>query len=107
MEEVEFDAFSLGIVRLDFNQNPPDQRGDGLDRNRHGEEPHQRHCGVRQARMDALTNRPDLVFAGQVREGLDSMFGDHLVELANQSLIGTEYNDACRSPISPSCAFCH
>jgi hypothetical protein len=45
-----------GPVGFAFDLDPPDQRGDGLDRTGHGESPRQRQTGVRQTRLDALTD---------------------------------------------------
>ena len=62
-------------MRFAFNLNLPDERGDGLDGVRHGEESDQRQARVRQTRMNTLADRPDLGFAGQSRESLDRIIG--------------------------------
>ena len=51
---------ALAAVRFALDQNLPDQRSDGIDRVRHGEEPHAVLARVRQTRMDALADGPDL-----------------------------------------------
>ena len=38
MEEVKFGDFTLAMARLAFDLNLPDERGDGLDGVRHGED---------------------------------------------------------------------
>ena len=65
VEDVELAYFALAVARFAFHLNLPDERGDGLDGVRHGEESHQRQARVRQARMNALADGPDLGFAGQ------------------------------------------
>ena len=52
-------------ARLALDENLPDERGDGLDGIRHGEESDERQARVRQARMNALADGPDLGFARQ------------------------------------------
>ena len=59
MEEVEFGDFTVPLARLALHQNLPDERGDGRDGIRYGEQSHQRQAGVRQAGMDPLADRPD------------------------------------------------
>ena len=61
--------------------------------------PDQRQARVRQTRMNALADRPDLSFAGQSREGLDRIIGHHVVELPHQSLVGPENDRADRTRI--------
>ena len=97
VEEVELGDFTLAVARLALDENLPDQRGDGLDGVRHGEEPHQRQARVRQARVHALTDGPDSDSSGQRGERLHRIVGHHLVELAHQSLVGTEHDGADRA----------
>ena len=84
-------------MRFAFNLNLPDERGDGLDGVRHGEESDQRQARVRQTRVNTLADRPDLSFAGQSCEDLDRIIGHHVVKLPNQSLIGPENDRAYRT----------
>jgi len=86
-------------MRFAFNLNLPDERGDGLDRVRHGEESDLRQARVRQTRMNALTDRPDVTFSGQSREGLDRIIGHNVIKLPHQSLIGPENDRAYRARI--------
>ena len=99
MEEVELGDFALAVARLALDEDLPDERGDGLDGIRHGEEADQRQARVRQARVNALADGPDLGFAGQSGERLDRIIGHHLVELAHQSLVGAEHDGADRARI--------
>jgi hypothetical protein len=94
---VEFGDFTLAVARLALHENLPDERGDGLDGVRHGEESQQRQARVRQARMNALTDGPDLGFGRQSRQRLDRIIGHHIVKLAHQSLVGTEHDRANRT----------
>ena len=79
-------------ARLGLDENLADERGDGLDGTRHREEPPRRQARVRKARMDALADGPDLRFPGQATEGLHRVVGHHLVEPADESLIGAEHD---------------
>ena len=107
MENVNTRIFAFGPARFAFDLNLPDERGDGLDGVRHGEESHQRQARVRQARMNALTDSPDLGFAGQSCESLDRIIGHHLIKLAHQSLVGTEHDRANRTGNGLSFPFCN
>ena len=49
-------------MRFAFNLNLPDERGDGLDRVRHGEESDQRQTRVRQTRMNTTATFIGLLF---------------------------------------------
>jgi hypothetical protein len=84
---VELGDFTLAVARAALHENLADERGDGLDGVRHGEESHQRQARVRQARMNALTDGPDLGFGRQSRQRLDCIIGHHIIELAHQSLV--------------------
>src|SRR6202050_2410779 len=86
-------------MRFAFNLDLPYERGDGLDRVRHGEESDLRQARVRQTRMNALADRPDVTFSGQSREGLDRIIGHNVVKLTHQSLIGPENDRAYRTSI--------
>ena len=94
MEEVEFGDFTLAMARLALDENLPDERGDGLDGIRHGEESRQRQSRFRQARMSALSDGPDQGFAGQGGEGLHRIISHHIVKPAHQSLVRTEHDRA-------------
>ena len=76
-----------------------------LDGVRHGEEARQRQARVRETRMNALTDGPDPVFAGQSGEGLHRIIGHHVVELAHQSLVRPEHDRADEPRIGSSFAF--
>ena len=80
---------------LDLNLS--DEWGDGLDRIRHAEQSKQRQAGVRQACVNALTDRPDLEVAGQGHEGLDRVISNNVVKLPYQTLVGSKHDRACRS----------
>ena len=90
MKNVQARIVAFGATRLAFNLDLPDERGDGLDRVRHGKKSHHGQARVRQPRMHALADGPDLGLAGQAREGLDRVIGHDIIELAHQSLIGAE-----------------
>ena len=96
MEDVKTRILAFGPMRFAFDLNLADERSDGLDGIRHGEESDQRQARVRQARMHALADGPDLGFAGQGGKRLDRKIGHHIIELAHQSLIGTEHDGADR-----------
>ena len=57
--------------------------------------------------MNALADGPDLGFAGQGGERLDRIIGHHIVELAHQSLVGTEDDGADRPARRCPCSFGH
>ena len=92
MEDIKTRIISFGPMRFAFDLNLSNERGDGLDGIRHGEEPYGREAPVRQAGMNALPDGPDLGFAGQTGEGLDGVVGYNIVELTHQTLVGTEYD---------------
>ena len=83
---------TAALARLALDENLPDERSDGLDGIRHGEESDERQARVRQAPVHAFADRPDLVFAGKSGQGLDRKISHHVIELAHQSLIGTEHD---------------
>ena len=85
-------------MRLTFDLNLTDERSDGLDRVGHREEPEQRQARVRQAPMNTLSNRPNLRFAGQRREGLHRIVGHDVVELTDEPLIGSKDDCADGGP---------
>ena len=105
MKEVKFGDFTLAMARLALHKNLPDERGDGLDGIRHGEESDQRQARVRQARMSALTDGPDLGFAGQSGEGLHRIISHYVVKPAHQSLVRTEHDRADGPLIGSSFTF--
>jgi len=49
-------------------------------------------ASVRQARMNALADRPDFGFSGQRCESLNRIIGHHVVKLAHKSLIGSKHD---------------
>ena len=57
--------------------------------------------------MNALTDGPDLGFAGQSCECLHRIIGHHVIELTHQSLVGSENNRANRIRIGLVFAFWH
>src|SRR5271167_3588211 len=97
MEYPKAGILTFVSMRFAFNLNLPDERGDGLDGVRHGEESDQRQARVRQTRVNTLADRPGFSFAGQSREDLDRIIGHNLVKLPHQSLIGPENNRAYRT----------
>ena len=96
MEDINAAHTRLCPMRFAFDLNLSDERRDGLDGIRHGEKSDQRQAGIRQTRMNALADGPDLRFAGQGGERLDREIGHHVIELADQSLVGTEHDRADR-----------
>ena len=105
MEDVNTRILAFGPVRFALDLNLPDQRGDGLDGIRNGEKSHERQARIRQPRVNALADGPDLGFAGQGCKGLDGKIGHHVVELADQPLVGTEHDGADRLRIGLSFPF--
>ena len=105
MEDIKTRILAFGPMRFAFDLNLSDKRGDGLDGIRHGEKSDQRQARVRQARMNALTDGPDLGFAGQSCECLDRIIGHHVIKLAHQSLVGSENDRANRTRIGLSFPF--
>jgi len=87
VKEVELGDLDPVVGPLARHQDLPDQRSDGLDGARQREERDRRKAGVCEARMDALTDRPDAGLAGESGETLDREIGHHLVELAHQPLV--------------------
>ena len=63
-----------------------------LDGIRHVEETHRWQARVRKPCVNALTDRPDPVFARQCGERLHRKIGHQVVELSHQPLIGAEHN---------------
>ena len=87
---------ALAVMRFTFNENLPDERRDGVDGSRNGEKPHRRQTGIRQPRMNALADGPDFLFAGQSIERLGDKIRQHIIELADKSLIRAEDDGAHR-----------
>ena len=105
MKDVNASILAFGPAGFAFNLNLPDERGDGLDRIRHGEVAHWGKPSVREARVNALADGPDFGFTGQRHESLNRIIGDNLIKPAHQSLVGSEYDGADRSGIGGSFAF--
>ena len=73
-----------------FHEDLPDERRDGVDGCRNGEESHRRETGIRQPRLNALADGPDSLFAGERIERPGDKIRQHIIELADQSLIRAE-----------------
>ena len=91
---MEFGDFILAVVRLALHKNLPDERGDGLDGVGTAKSPDHRQSRVRQARLNAVTDGPDLGFGWQRRQCLNRIIGHHIIKLAHQPLVRTEHNGA-------------
>src|SRR5664280_3899585 len=88
---------ALHPVGFAFDLNLADEWGDGLDRVRHIEQSKQWQARVRQPRVNALADRPDLEVARQGREGLDRIISHDVVKLPHQTLVGSEHDRTCRT----------
>ena len=86
-KEMEFGGVTLTAGQAAPHEDLPDERGDGHDGARHGEESGQRQACVRQACANALTNGPDLRFGRQSRKRLDRLIGYYIIKLAYQPLV--------------------
>ncbi len=107
MEQVQFANHTLPVAHLALDQNLPDERGDGLDGIRHGEQSDRRQSRVRQTSMHAFADGPDPRFAGQCGQRLHREIGHHVIELPHQSLIRTEYDCADGRLFGANRAFRH
>ncbi len=92
MEDVNTRILIFHPMRLDFDLNLRNERSDGLDGTRHSEEPRQGKTRIRQTCMNALTDGPDLELARKGCQDLNRTLRNHIVELAHQSLVRTEYD---------------
>ena len=84
-------------MRFAFKLKPSDERADGFHGVRYGEGPGQRQARIRQTRVNALADCPDVTLSRQSRESLDRIIGDDVVKLPNQTLIGPENDGAYRT----------
>lgn len=88
VKEMEFSDFTLDVASLALHENLPDERGNSLDGIWHCKTSLQRQAGsIRQAGMNTLTDSPNLSFAWQSCQRLDSIIDYNIVKLANQSLV--------------------
>src|ERR1035438_3326414 len=92
MENVQSRILALGPMRFAFDLELPDERGDGLDGIRKRKMSHDLQARILQTRMNALTDGPDPGVAGQGGKGLDRVIRHHVVELAHQPLVRSEYD---------------
>lgn len=83
VEEVKFSDFTQAVARFALHENPPDERSDGLDGIRPGEESHRRHPDILKEPKNALANGPDLGFAlkwgGKTIKGRFTLHGVEIV----------------------------
>ena len=96
VEEVKLTDLALAVMRFTFDENLPDERRDGVDGSRHGEKSHRRQTGIRQPRVNALADGPDFLFAGQSIQRFGDKIRQHIIELADESLIRAEDDGAHR-----------
>src|ERR1700677_407522 len=92
---------------LDLNQDLADERRDSVNRRWHGQKAGRGEPTVRHKRLDAVTNSPD--FHRLTRESLELVGGtleEHLVEAANQALVGTEEDGAHGHATPQTSALC-
>src|SRR5579863_307556 len=83
-------------LRFALDLNLPNQRSNRLNGIGNRKKPDRRNARIDQARMNASADSPNLRFARQRCEGLDGIISDDVVELPNQSLIGSEHDGANR-----------
>ena len=65
VEEVKLTDLALTVMGFAFHENLSDERRDGAHRSRNSEKPYRRETGIRQPRVDTLTDGPNLLLAGQ------------------------------------------
>ncbi len=106
MEDVKFRDRAAAVTRLALHQNPPDERGDGLDGIRHGVKTRRLQARIFETRMSTLADGPDLGLARQVRERVQSVIGDDIVKSPHQALVRAEHDGANHSAAS-SASFHH
>ena len=97
MEKVNLGIFALSAAPLTLDLNLADERSDGADGIGNVEESCHWQAGVRKSRVDALTDGPYFLLTRQGAQGMHNKIRQHVVELADQTLIRAENDRANRS----------